>query len=84
MSSFGFTKKIEKWSLCPTEYSEGTAVAQRWFGVLEGYCRGVGRWSCVIDHGYLGSNKNEFPPPLEILPAILFTKLFFNKDMEMS
>jgi hypothetical protein len=24
---------------CQTEYSEGTAVARLWFGVLAGYCR---------------------------------------------
>jgi hypothetical protein len=61
---FGFTKIFsKKWSLCPTEYSEGTAVARRWFGVLEGYCRGVEIWSCVIDHGYLGSNEMSFPLP---------------------
>jgi hypothetical protein len=27
---------------CRTDYSEGTAVACERFGVLEGYCRGVG------------------------------------------
>jgi hypothetical protein len=35
------------------EYLEGTAVAREWFGVLEGYYRGDGEWSCMIDHGCL-------------------------------
>jgi hypothetical protein len=54
------------------EYLEGTTVAQEWFGVLEEYCRGVGRWSCVIDHGCLGANKKEFPPFLEIFTTKVF------------
>jgi hypothetical protein len=29
---------LEKWRRCQTEYSEGTIVAQVWFGVLVGYC----------------------------------------------
>jgi hypothetical protein len=65
-------------------YLEGTAVARVWFKVPGGYCRGVGKWSCVIDHGCLGANKKEFPPFLEILMTILFSKNFFNKDIEMS
>jgi hypothetical protein len=32
----------EKWSVCRTEYLEGTAVARMWFGVLVGYYRGIG------------------------------------------
>jgi hypothetical protein len=28
-----------KWSFCQTEYLEGTAVAQVWFGVLGEYCQ---------------------------------------------
>jgi hypothetical protein len=43
------------------EYLEGTTVAQVWFGVPGGYCRGIGKWSCVIDHGCLGANKGSFP-----------------------
>jgi hypothetical protein len=31
----------KNWSLCRTEYLEGTAVARVWFGVLGGYCRGL-------------------------------------------
>jgi hypothetical protein len=42
MSSFGITKvfsgKME--NSAASEYLEGTAVAQLWFGVLIGYCRG--------------------------------------------
>jgi hypothetical protein len=45
------------------EYSEGTAGARVWIGVLEGYCRGVGKWSCVIDHGSLETNEMGFPLP---------------------
>jgi hypothetical protein len=35
----------KKWRKCQTEYSEGTAVAHAWFGVLVGYCR---RWEVVM------------------------------------
>jgi hypothetical protein len=28
--------------MCRTEYSEGTAVARVWIGVLAGYYRGIG------------------------------------------
>jgi hypothetical protein len=63
-------------------YLEGTVVAREWFGVLEGYCRGVGKWSCVIDHGCPGDNKKEFPPFLELLQKKII-KVFFNKDIEM-
>jgi hypothetical protein len=33
------------------KYLEGTAVAREGIGVLEGYYRDKGGWSCVIDHG---------------------------------
>jgi hypothetical protein len=65
---FWFYKMFsEKWSLCRTKYLEGTAVARECFGILEGYCRGDGSWSCMIDHGCFGANKKEFPPFLEPL-----------------
>jgi hypothetical protein len=44
-------------------------------GVLGGYCRGVGKWSCVIDHGCLGDNKKEFPPFLELLQKWFYKSL---------
>jgi hypothetical protein len=67
----GFRKNGER---CRTEYSEGTAVARGWFGVLVGYCRGngdghvrltwfyKGRWSCLIDHRISLENQMSFPP----------------------
>jgi hypothetical protein len=58
-------------------------MARVWFGVPGGYCRGVGKWSCMIDHGWLAANKRS-SPSLEILITILFSKIFFNKDIEMS
>jgi hypothetical protein len=38
------SKKVfsENGERCRTEYSEGTAVARRWYGVLGGYCCGTG------------------------------------------
>jgi hypothetical protein len=41
MSSFGFTKVFsgKKENGAGSEYSEGTAVALVWFGVLIGYCQ---------------------------------------------
>jgi hypothetical protein len=41
MSSFGFTKVFsgKKEKGAGLEYSEGTAMARMWFGVLVGYCR---------------------------------------------
>jgi hypothetical protein len=74
----------EKWSLCRTEYLEGIAVARKWFGVLEGYCRGDGKWSCVIDHGCLGVNKKGVSPFPREFDKNLVSKMFFNKDIEMS
>jgi hypothetical protein len=42
MSSFGFIQVFleRKGERCRMEYSEGTAMARRWFGVLGGYCQG--------------------------------------------
>jgi hypothetical protein len=40
---FWFYKMFsEKWSLCRTEYSEGTAVARMWFGVPGGSAEELG------------------------------------------
>jgi hypothetical protein len=48
MSSFGFikvfTEEREEFG-AGSEYSEGTAVAHAWFGVLVGYCRS---WEVVM------------------------------------
>jgi hypothetical protein len=64
---------------CRTEYSEGTAVAWLWFGVLAGYCRRngdghvwltwscKGRWSCLIDHRLSPLKRKWVPPFLQIL-----------------
>jgi hypothetical protein len=47
MSGFGLTKCFwkngERWRM---EYSEGTAVAQLWFGVLEGTAEGMEMVMC--------------------------------------
>jgi hypothetical protein len=72
VSSFGFTKVcLEKLEFVPD-------------GVLGGYCRGVGCWSCVIDQGCLRAIIKEFPSFLELTSKITLTKVFFNKDIEMS
>jgi hypothetical protein len=65
------------------EYLEGTAMAREWFGVLEGYYRGDGGWSCMIDHGCLGQTKRSFPFPRAFTKTCLIN-IFFNKDIEMS
>jgi hypothetical protein len=72
---------FRKTELCRTEYLEGTAVARVWFGVPGGYCRGMEKWSCVIDRVYLGANKRSIPLPKRFLLKILFLKTFFNKDI---
>jgi hypothetical protein len=68
---------------CRTEYSEGTAVAWLWFGVLAGYYRRngdghvwltwiyKGRWSCLIDHRLSLEKQMSSPFPRD------FTKKVF-------
>jgi hypothetical protein len=59
-------------------------VARERSGVLGGYCRGVGCWSCGIDQCCLRAIIKEFPPFLELISKLTLTKVFFNKDIEMS
>jgi hypothetical protein len=44
---------LENGEGCRTEYLEGTAVAREQTEYLEGTTEELGRWSCVIDHGFL-------------------------------
>jgi hypothetical protein len=66
-------------------------------GVLGGYYRGTGMirstwrvlpgswmFACGIDQGCLRAIIKEFPPFLELISKLTLTKVFFNKDIEMS
>jgi hypothetical protein len=53
---------LEKWRRVPDGVLRGYCRGTRKLGELGEYCRVVGRWSCVIDHGFL-RKINEFPLP---------------------
>jgi hypothetical protein len=61
------------------EYLEGTAVARVWFGVPGRYCRGVGKWSCMIDHGWLAVNTRSSPFPRDFDNNLVFKNVFLTK-----
>jgi hypothetical protein len=61
---FWFIKIIlENGGVCWTEYLESTAVARGMDGVPGGYYRGGWRWSCLIDHRFLGFIRSVSPFP---------------------
>jgi hypothetical protein len=51
-------------------------VARVWFGVPGGYCRGVGKWSFIIDHGWLAANKRSSPFPRDFDINLVFKNVF--------
>jgi hypothetical protein len=70
--------------VCRTEYLEGTVVAPEWIGVLRGYYRSKGEWSCMIDHGCLRQASRSFSPFPRAFAKTSLVSIFFNKDIEMS
>jgi hypothetical protein len=51
-------------------------VARVWFGVPGGYCRGVGKWSCVLTMVVLEQIKGASPFPREFYNNLVFKNVF--------